>query len=79
MEAEKEEIMDRDLEKFCASICDVHLALWPSSWGRLQCNAETPEGKEYHSWSGRADEPLRIELITEAFRLIGEQIPDEKP
>jgi len=66
--------MDRDLEKFFAHITDIDLALWPSSWGRLQCNARTSQDKLYHSWSGLPSDKLSIDLIVESFRLIGKQL-----
>ncbi len=68
---------NKELEKFFANITDIRITLWPNSWGRLQCNTETADCKMYHSWSGDARDEISVELIIEAFRLIGEQLPDE--
>lgn len=68
---------NKALRGFLDNIRDVHLALRPSSWGRLQCNAETAGGQVYHSWSGDPSDKISVELIIEAFELIGKQFPDE--
>ena len=68
----------KDLEKFLAQITDVQLALWSSSWGRLQCTAETSRGDVYTSWSGDTREKVSMEMIIKAFELIGEQLPDKE-
>ncbi len=59
-------------------IGDISFALYPSSWGRLQCNAESVGGKEYHSWTGRPEQELTLKMFIDAIELIDKQIQEEK-
>lgn len=66
--------INEELDLFFKRITDINLALWASSWGRLQCNAETADGKKYQSWAGRPNDELSIELILNALGKISEQL-----
>jgi len=70
--------INRDLEEFFTHITDIELALWNSSWGRLQCNAENAQGESYQSWSGVPSEKVSIELIIDAFKLIAQQLHEKE-
>lgn len=66
--------INKELGLFFKQISDINLVLWESSWGRLQCNAETADGKKYQSWAGCANEKMSIELILEALRGVNKQL-----
>ena len=64
--------------EFLGEITDIHFSLYPSSWGRLQCIAETADGKRFYAWAGRPENPLTRELFADALDLIEEQIGGER-
>lgn len=63
---------------FLGAICEIHFALYSSSWGRLQCNAETIYGKKYQSWTGRPEEKVTLQMLIDAIKLIDEQVLRER-
>ena len=63
---------------FLGAITDINFSLYASSWGRLQCNAETGDGKVYHSWTGRPEQELTLQMLVDAIELIDKQIQEEK-
>lgn len=65
-------------DRFLAGITDISFALYPSSWGRLQCNAKTHNGKQYHSWAGRPEQELTLDMLLDAIKRIDEQIPPKE-
>jgi len=65
---------NEEFDLFFKRITNINFAFWGSSWGRLQCNAETADGKKYQSWAGRANEELSIEIILSSLRGISEQL-----
>lgn len=59
---------------FLSGIDSIDFALYPSSWGRLQCNAETYDGKKYHSWTGRPEQDVTLQMLIDAINLIDDQV-----
>lgn len=68
----------REPGDFLVGITEINFALYPSSWGRLQCNAETYDGKKYHSWAGRADQTLTRQMLIDALDFINIQIKEKE-
>jgi hypothetical protein len=62
---------------FLKGITDITLALYSSSWGRLQCTAETYKGDKYYSWTGRPEQDITRQMIIDAIDSIDEQIKKE--
>ena len=65
-----------EVKEYLRGVTDIHISLYPSSWGRLQCNVVTYDDKEYHSWAGRAEQPLTKEMLIDALDLIEIQLKE---
>ena len=66
------------MAEFLVGVTDISFSIYPSSWGRLQCNAQTYDGKQYQAWAGRPEQDLTMQMLIDAIELIDKQIPKEK-